>query len=176
MKSRNLITQLNFFMTKSMEETTSGFFRTAILQKLDTPEDFEKDAIIEKQVRPVGYGYMENYVNDRVLFVGDAAFQCNPLTNGGIGPGMIAGKTAAKSIVEGNPISYDTAWKRMIFSSQVFVDAYQSLSLLTNQEMQDLIKPLNSNPAVLFLPRVLLFHRKYMKIYKAFKLSQKVGW
>jgi digeranylgeranylglycerophospholipid reductase len=176
-KSHNAI---EFFYDEKYGGDYKWIFPNGNFTKIGYPrvglEDFKKEAVIEKHVRPVGYGYMENYVNNRVLFVGDAAFQCNPLTNGGIGPGMIAGKTAAKSIVEGNPISYDTAWKRMIFSSQVFVDAYQSLSRLTNQEMQDLIKPLNSNPAALSLPRVLLFHRKYMKIYKAFKLSQKVGW
>lgn len=139
-------------------------------------EDFEKSAVIEKQVRTVGYGHMEHYVNNRVLFVGDAAFQCNPLTNGGIGSGMVAGKTAANSIVEGNPKSYDMIWKRMIYSSQVFLDAYQSFSQLNNQGMQDLIEPLNSNSPVLTPLKVLLFHRKHLKIYKAFGLSQKVGW
>jgi flavin-dependent dehydrogenase len=139
-------------------------------------EDLKKESVIEKQVRPVGYGQMKHYVIDRVLFVGDAAFQCNPLTNAGIGSGMVAGKTAAKAVIEGDHSSYDLTWKTMMYSSQVFLDAYQTFSQLNNQEMQNLIKPLNSKPTWLVPLRVLLFHKKYMKIYKAFSLSTKIGW
>ncbi len=56
---------------------------------------------------------MSNMVGNGILFVGDAAYQPNPVHGGGIGPSMVAGKLAAqvacKGIEDGN-LNMESLW------------------------------------------------------------------
>lgn len=56
---------------------------------------------------------MSNMVGNGILFVGDAAYQPNPVTGGGIGPSMIAGKLAAQKAcraIEDGDLSMESLW------------------------------------------------------------------
>lgn len=56
---------------------------------------------------------MSNMVGNGILFVGDAAYQPNPVTGGGIGPSMIAGKLAAQTAcraIEDGDLSMKSLW------------------------------------------------------------------
>jgi flavin-dependent dehydrogenase len=54
----------------------------------------------------VGFGGVRNNVHRNILLVGDAACYSNPLTKGGIRPGMISGKMAAEAVINDNPLEY----------------------------------------------------------------------
>ncbi len=56
---------------------------------------------------------MNNMVGNGIMFVGDAAYQPNPVHGGGIGPSMIAGKLAAKvacKAIESGDLSMESLW------------------------------------------------------------------
>lgn len=86
-----------------------GFAKKPVKEYLDDfifkhPEGqrrFKGAKIIEERIGaiPVG-GTLEKLATDRVLLVGDAARQVNPLTGGGIAYGMEAGKMISNTLVE----------------------------------------------------------------------------
>jgi digeranylgeranylglycerophospholipid reductase len=86
-----------------------GYAKKSVKEYLDDfitnhPEGkrrFKDAKIIEERIGaiPVG-GPLEKIATDRVLLVGDAARQVNPLTGGGIAYGMEAGKMIADTLVE----------------------------------------------------------------------------
>jgi len=86
-----------------------GFAKKPVKEYLDDfifkhPEGkkrFKNAKIIEERIGaiPVG-GPLEQLATDRVLLVGDAARQVNPLTGGGIAYGMEAGKMISNTLVE----------------------------------------------------------------------------
>jgi flavin-dependent dehydrogenase len=130
---------------------------------------------LEKQVRVIGCGGISQYVKGRVLFVGDSACQANLLTKGGIRPGMIAGKMAAESIIEGKPFKYEERWKKTKYASQLFKIAYNRLSKMKNEELYKCIKPISSKNTILQIAGVLI-NRNYTDIYRAFELANEIGW
>ena len=85
------------FAKKSVKEYLDDFIHKHPLLK----ERFKNAKIIEERVGaiPVG-GELEKLATDRVLLVGDAARQVNPLTGGGIAYGMEAGKMISDTLVE----------------------------------------------------------------------------
>ena len=56
---------------------------------------------------------MSNMAGNGILFVGDAAYQPNPVHGGGIGPSMVAGKLAAQAAcrgIEDGDLSMESLW------------------------------------------------------------------
>jgi len=56
---------------------------------------------------------MSNMVGNGIMFVGDAAYQPNPVTGGGMGPSMTAGKLAAQTAcraIEDGDLSMESLW------------------------------------------------------------------
>ncbi|NHJ49281.1 MAG: NAD(P)/FAD-dependent oxidoreductase [Asgard group archaeon] len=86
-----------------------GFAKKSVKEYLDdflfkTPEGkrrFGNAKIIEERIGaiPVG-GSLDQLATDRILLVGDAARQVNPLTGGGIAYGMEAGKMISDTLEE----------------------------------------------------------------------------
>lgn len=130
---------------------------------------------LEKQIRFIGCGGVTHYVKGRILLVGDAACQANLFTKGGIRPGMVSGKMAAKSIIENNPLNYEKEWKKTKYASPLFRKAYDRFSKMENEELYKCIKPISLENTILQIVGVLM-NRKYSDIYKAFKLANEIGW
>lgn len=135
-----------------------------------------KEKILVKQSRAIGYGGINKYVHGRILLVGDAACQTNAITKGGIRAGMIAGKLAAKAIINENPLQYENEWLKTDFSSKIFMEAFEQLTQMNNDELSKHIKLFIKGASWLKQIKCLLFYRKYLKLYKAYDLSNKVGW
>ncbi len=131
--------------------------------------------VVKKQARNIGYGGLEKYVYGNILLIGDAACQNNPLTKGGIRPGMVAGKFAAEAIAKGDTNIYDKKWKESPFGSNIFLEVFEKVKKMSNDELYYHMKPFKSGNVLGFL-KALLFYRKYLKIYRAYELSGKVGW
>lgn len=131
---------------------------------------------LSKQTRAVGYGGLERYVEGRILLVGDAACQTNPITKGGIRPAMIAGKMAAKAVVNEDPISYQKEWLKTGFSNNIYLEAFVILARMNNEELKEHIEPFAFSNKYLAYLKSLLFHRKYLKLYNAYALCEKFGW
>jgi|GEM_PF-1094528 len=138
--------------------------------------------ILVKQARTVGYGGLDRYISGRVLLVGDAACQANPITKGGIRAAMIAGKLAAKAIVDNDPKQYEKDWLKTKFSSKLFIEAFKKLKEMNNTELAKHIKPfgeVNMNSTFsksILYAKIFLLYARYVKLYRAYDLSNKYGW
>ena len=132
--------------------------------------------ILAKQTRIVGFGGIGNNMHGNILLVGDAACHSNPLTKGGIRAGMVSGKMAAEAIINDNPLEYDKKWKQSDFASPLFLQAFNRLKEMDNRELVRHMEPFRKGVNVFSTIKSLLFYRKYLEIYKAYDLSDKVGW
>jgi flavin-dependent dehydrogenase len=141
-----------------------------------------KEKILSKQARQVAYGGLDNYIHGKILFVGDAACQANPMTKGGIRAAIIAGKFAANAIVAGDLQQYEREWIKTKFSSKIFLEAFKQLEVMNNSELAKHIKPFSEGNAEDIISksfsylRLLLFYNKYFKLYRAYELSNECGW
>lgn len=134
------------------------------------------EKILVKQSRFIGYGGLDKYTVGRILLVGDAACQTNAITKGGIRSAMVAGKIAAKSIINRNPEQYEHEWLKKEFSSNLFLDAFEKLKDMDNPELQKHMEPFRKGITFSSNIKCILFYRKYLKLYKAYDLANKVGW
>jgi digeranylgeranylglycerophospholipid reductase len=101
---------------------------------------------------PVG-GPIKKTVKDRLLIVGDAARQVNPLTGGGIDcamrAGNIAGEVAAKAVAEGDVSErrlseYERRWrKQMIKRLERYLKAKNLLLSLSDEDLDKLARTLS---------------------------------
>ncbi|TRZ49678.1 MAG: NAD(P)/FAD-dependent oxidoreductase [Dehalococcoidia bacterium] len=132
--------------------------------------------ILAKQTRMIGFGGIENNVHGNTLLVGDAACHSNAITKGGIRPGMVSGKMAAEAVINDNPLEYDEKWKKSGFSSLIFLQAFNSLNEMDNRELARHMKPFRKGFSFFSTIKSLLFYREYLEIYKAYDLSNRVGW
>ena len=141
-----------------------------------------KEKILLKQARMLAYGGISKYVVDRILLIGDAACQTNPITKGGIRAGMTAGKIAAKAILNANPGLYEKEWLKTGFSSKIFNETFEKLKAMNNKELTEHVKPfknVNLEGAVsrnILYAKIVLFYRRYISIYRAYDLCNKLGW
>ncbi len=178
---------LEFFYDEKYEGDYKWIFphegKTKIGFPLISGKKFSPESkILKKQSRAIGYGGVDKYVEGRILLIGDAACQTNPITKGGIRPGMIAGKMAADAIVRNNPKKYEIEWKKTDYASKLFLKSFDKLKLMNNESLKKHIEPFNNvnleiNYQRYLLKLKLLFkYSKYLDIYKAYNLSNKVGW
>jgi flavin-dependent dehydrogenase len=135
-----------------------------------------EETILAKQTRIVSFGGIRNNVHGNILLVGDAACYSNPLTKGGIRPGMVSGKMAAEAVINDNPLEYSEKWNQSDFASPLFLQAFNRLEAMDNHELARHMKPFRKGFNVFSTIKSLLFYRKYLEIYKAYDLSNKVGW
>jgi flavin-dependent dehydrogenase len=138
--------------------------------------------IIRKQARTIGYGGLNQYAVGNILLVGDAACQTNPITKGGIRPAMNAGKKAAMAILSHDPKKYEQEWTKSDFSSPLFLRSFEKLKQMDNKALQHHIEPFVKTHSKKNYQRFFekmkfaMTHRQYLEIYKAYDLSNKVGW
>jgi len=137
-----------------------------------------KGKILKKQSRLIGCGGLKNIVKENVLLIGDAAGQTNPLSKGGIRPGMYAGKIAAESIIKYNNSSrYENEWKKSIFDTNIMNIAFEKLKKMNNDEIIEHLQPFKNNNLTGFLKVILLKkYWKYFNLYKAYNLERDIGW
>jgi flavin-dependent dehydrogenase len=133
-------------------------------------------AILAKQTRMVGFGGTEHIVRGNILLVGDAACLSNPLTKGGIRPGMVSGRMAAEAISDENPVNYEKNWYQSDFASPLFLNAYYQLKAMNNQELAKHMTPFRNGNTKSATIKAMLFYRKYLVLYRAYNLSNRVGW
>jgi flavin-dependent dehydrogenase len=103
--------------------------------------DAVEEEVIEKHGRRICFGGLSSMVKGKACLVGDAAGQANPLTMGGIRVAMEAGKQAAKSIIQGNLNTYQRWWEESGFSSPRYMRAFNRSRSLTNQELENVVRP-----------------------------------
>lgn len=178
---------LEFFYDQQYEGDYKWIFPHEDKIKIGYPllpgKNFQPEGkIIKKQSRAIGYGGVDKYVIGRILLVGDAACQTNPISKGGIRAAIIAGKLAADAIVNHNPIKYENEWLKTQFASKLFLKSFEKLSQMDNIMLENHIKPFKNvnmkNPYQrwrLYL-KLYLFYREYLGLYKSYDLSNQVGW
>ncbi|NHJ32392.1 MAG: NAD(P)/FAD-dependent oxidoreductase [Asgard group archaeon] len=136
------------FGKKSVKEYLDDF----IYKSEEGKRRFKNAKVIEERIGaiPVG-GTLDQFATDRVLLVGDAARQVNPLTGGGIAYGMESGKMISDTLVE--------AFEKEDFSEKFlntkymkrWIDAYgksfglgikarKILDKLTDQQMDNIVE------------------------------------
>jgi len=137
-----------------------GFAKKSVKQYLDdfiykTDEGkkrFKNVKIIEERIGaiPVG-GALEKLATDRVLLVGDAARQVNPLTGGGIAYGMESGKMISDTLVEAFEKEnfsdkflskkYGKLWQDAYGKSfGLGIKARKVLDVLTDEQMNNIVE------------------------------------
>jgi len=141
----------------------------------DELKKYNNYEIIRKDIKPVCCGILKNYNFNNILVVGDAAYQNNPLTKGGIRNAINAGRMAAEAIMKYNDSSkYDRMWKESGFFTEPYLIASKKLRTMKNIELIHQSKPLQHYP--FSLPLILLKYRKYIPLYKLYNASRKYGW
>ena len=137
---------------------------------------YSNKKIVTRQVRAIGYGGLDKYCVGRILLIGDAACQANAITKGGIRPAMVAGRIAAQSIIGNDPAGYTTRWKRTRFSSKIFVKAHLILRQMDNKALSEHIKPFCKEISFPYYVKFAVFKRKYITLYRAYRLANDLGW
>jgi len=168
-----------FFYDEKYKGDYKWVFPYGSYVKIGTPfenrMELPEKNVIRKDVKPVCCGILKRYNMGNILLVGDAAFQNNALTKGGIRIAINAGKLAAKSIVTYNdPARYSKLWEKSKYFGKIYLDTYRRLSKMKNKEISHHCKPLRYFP--LSLPIIFLKYKKYADLYKAYNLSSKYGW
>lgn len=135
----------------------------------------ERPAHLERQGRPIPYGYDQVVCGDACL-IGDAAGQANPITFGGIRIGMAAARVAAEAIVNGSLEEYARKWPRSPYASPLYVRAFDSLKGMDNGELYRSVRPFRNGYGKLSGLRALLNGKKYRELYRAYDLGAKWGW
>lgn len=173
---------IEFYYNEKYKENYKWIFPYGDHVKIGVPyenkdelKNYEKYGIIRKDVKSVSCGILRNYNSNNVLFVGDAAFQNNPLTKGGIRNAINAGKMAANSIIiHENPSTYDLMWKKSKFFTKPYLDSTHILKKMNNKELAHHSKPLRYYP--FSLPIIYLKYKNYIPLYKTYISSEKYGW
>ncbi len=145
-----------------------GFAKKPVKEYLDDfifnhPEGkrrFKNATIIEERIGaiPVG-GVLDKFATDRVLLVGDAARQVNPLTGGGIAYGMEAGKMISDTLVEAFEKEnfsesflrkkYEGYWQKVYGASfGMGLKARKILDKITNEQMNNIIEALDGEDLI----------------------------
>lgn len=132
--------------------------------------------ILQKQSRCIAYGGVDNVVKGNVLLIGDAAGQANPLTKGGIRPGMIAAKWSAEAITKNNPNLYERKWFNSLFSSNLSMYAFERFKKMNNKEIEDYYKPFINCQSDLSYVLKSIYNIKYLKLYIATYIVEEYGW
>lgn len=146
--------------------------------KLGFPKgsDYTPREFIEKGGRKIAAGGLPSIVKNRVLLVGDAAAQANPVTFGGIRPAMVAGRWAALAIARKRPIIYQRWWSRSPYASPVFRQAYRILSSMKNDELKRSVLPFKKRYSIGSGIKAFIKFPEYRSLYKAYSLSIRYGW
>lgn len=174
---------LKFFYDEKFEGDYKWEFPNGDTTKIGFPliknKEFDVEGkILKKQHRIIGHGGIKKRVDGNVLLVGDAAGQTDSLSKGGLRAGMFAGKKAAESILKyEDPEKYESAWKNSIFHSKLTKKAFRKLKNMDNEELIEHLEPFQHNNLIAFL-KIIVFkkYRKYLDLYKAYRVEQKMGW
>lgn len=118
--------------------------------------------VIEKHARVIGYGGIKSQCSGRVLLIGDAAFQTNPITKGGIRAAMVAGRYAAEAIALGKPENYDAKWKKSGYNGDLYTPIFERLERMSNNELSEMAKKIDET--------------RYLSFSRVFSLCHKYGW
>ena len=122
--------------------------------------------ILQKHVRPIGFGGVEKYVVSNILLVGDAACQTNALTKGGIRPALVSGRLAATALWKKDPQLYESNWLKTPYANPIFYSTYLHLSGLGNGQLTKMSQH--------FLDQKL--SKDELELLKVFDLCDKFGW
>jgi flavin-dependent dehydrogenase len=125
-----------------------------------------EEKIIKKQVRLIAFGGLNSLSKGNIVFVGDSACQTNLITKGGIRPAMVAGRIAAKAILELNPTLYEQSWKLTPFASKLPAIAFACLKKMDNKKLEIFAKKILSNK----------ISKKESFLFDSFELCNKYGW
>ncbi|HUT81043.1 MAG TPA: NAD(P)/FAD-dependent oxidoreductase [Candidatus Bathyarchaeia archaeon] len=136
------------FGKKSVKEYLDDF----IFKHPEAKKRFKNAKIIEERIGaiPVG-GSLERLATNRVLLVGDAARQVNPLTGGGIAYGMEAGKMISDTLVKAFEnedfsektlrTSYEKLWQDAYGKSfSMGSKARKVLDVITDEQMENIVE------------------------------------
>ncbi len=136
------------FAKKSVREYLDDF----IFKSDEGKKRFKNAKVIEERIGaiPVG-GSLEKLATDRILLVGDAARQVNPLTGGGIAYGMESGKMISDTLVKAFEkedftdkflsTNYGKLWNDAYGKSfGLATKARKVLDVLTDQQMDNIVE------------------------------------
>jgi len=121
---------------------------------------------LKKQIRLIGFGGIEKLVKGRVLFVGDAACQTNPITKGGIRPAMVAGKIVADLILGKDIAKYGKKWSKTPYANEGIFKVFSNLKNLSDVQLEKFIKEISTSP----------INSNNARTLKIFDLCSKYGW
>lgn len=136
------------FAKKSVREYLDDF----IFKSDEGKKRFKNAKVIEERIGaiPVG-GTLDKLATDRILIVGDAARQVNPLTGGGIAYGMESGKMISDTLVKAFEkedfsdkflsTNYGKLWNDAYGKSfGLATKARKVLDVLTDQQMDNIVE------------------------------------
>jgi digeranylgeranylglycerophospholipid reductase len=137
-------------------------------------DSVEAEDVVETHRRAIPMGGVNELVRNNVYLVGDAAAMPNPLTAGGIRVAMLSGKMAAKAVLKGRPLSYQSWWRSSPFSSEKFMRAFVKLKGMSDDDYERASKGFGSNP--LRLAWCYLHRPEFRDLYRTYAASGLYGW
>jgi len=176
--------ELKFYYHEKYKENYKWIFPYGKNVKIGVPlknrneiAKYKKYNILRKDIKYVYSGILNNYSNDNTLIIGDAAFQNNPLTKGGIRTAFNAAKIAMESILKyKNPKHYDTIWKNSGFYNKCYISSCKLLKKMKNKDLEKHAKLFKYFPASFPIIVSKAQYRKYLPLYKTYIKSEKYGW
>jgi len=134
-----------------------------------------RPSALERHVRAIPYDYRE-VVKGNACLVGDAGGQANPITFGGIGIGMSAAMTMARSLVKGSLSGYAHDWPRSPYASPLYVDAFDALRGMDNAALRRSVRPFVKGYGRVAALRATVSDRESRRLYRTYDLAAKWGW
>jgi digeranylgeranylglycerophospholipid reductase len=138
-------------------------------------DDIPGDAV-EVHQRAIPIGRLKRIVSGNACIVGDAAALANPVSFGGIRTALVSGRMAAEAIVKRDLRQYQTNWKRSGFADPVFMDGYNALAAMSNEEMARSIRPYKGGLTAFNHAKAIIKHPEFRVLYRSYGLSLRYGW
>lgn len=173
---------IKFYYDEKYKENYKWIFPYGKHVKIGVPlknkeelKDYEKYKILRKDVKYINCGKLNNYNFGNTILIGDAAFQNNPLTKGGIRTSFNSAKIAVESIFLEKKVGlYDKRWKKSGFYNKPYISSCKLLKRMNNIKLEEHAKIFKYYP--LTYPIALLKDKRYIQLFNSYISSEKYGW
>lgn len=134
------------------------------------------DGIVVENSRYLPFGGVPELIRGRVLLVGDAAAQANPVCFGGLRAAMTAAKNAARAVASDDPSIYSRWWSRSIISSPRFLRTHEKMRSWSDEDMKKAVAPFRKGVHIFSVARAVVSMPWNVPMYVAYLITFRYAW